>query len=237
MLKKTTTVFVEKIFFNDFLSIPSLDLAFPKESQDQNKKLNYTLNMANPTKKLLLAIPIQFEELDGMPEMMKKLKIFSDKRSYPIKWVPPENFHLSLHLLENLEEKELNLIENKVAKLAKKTPKFQIEVKNTGAFPSVEKGRVLWLGIRESRDLMNFQREIQDLCEELLPEKKIEFSHAYRPHISLGRLRSTKHLGSLLQPFLRKQFGKKEISEICLFESVLQNRMPVYKKLTSFPLK
>ena len=90
------------------------------------------------------------------------------------------------------------------------------------------------MGVRESQDLMENQNRIHQICK---PFIKQEEEKEYKPHISVGRLRNQKHLRSLVEPFMRKKFGRVEVNQLSLFQSVLQNRNPVYKSIKTWNLE
>lgn len=192
--------------------------------------------MENKTRREFIGIPIDSSQLQGFGEMLKKMHIFADKRKYDIKWVPIDNLHITLQFLGNIQQAEHISVEKKMNEILKNTERFQIDLRNIDAFGSLEKGRLVWMGVRESQNLMGIQSEIQTACHELLPEN-FKDQMEFKPHVSLARLRNQKHLRSFLEPFMRKKFGQIEVDKICLYESVLQNRFPVYKPLKTWELK
>ena len=63
--------------------------------------------MTNTTRRLFIGVPILPDQINGFSEMLKKLQIYSDKRNYQIKWTSPDNLHLTLQFLGNLNDEEL----------------------------------------------------------------------------------------------------------------------------------
>lgn len=197
--------------------------------------MSYSFNMTSPNRRVFVGISIPYEELNSFPEMLKKLKIFSDKRSYDIKWVPSDNLHLSLQFLGSLNEETVIKVEKTLNAVLKKQESLKLDIRNVDAFGSIEKGRLVWMGVRSSTDLLDIQSRIREECNNILPEENQDHKE-FQPHISIARLRNQKHLKALLEPFLRKKFGSIKVTEICLFESAFHNRMPVYNKIKSWKL-
>ena len=76
----------------------------------------------------------------------------------------------------------------------KHVKKFHIKVKGLGAFPSLNKPRVIWLGISEGASQLKLIRNIiEDHLRKLsIRAEKEEFI----PHITLARIKSLRSGGS-----------------------------------------
>src|SRR5690606_29803955 len=62
-----------------------------------------------------------------------------------------------------------------------------LEIGGLGAFPSLRRANVLWIGVTGDPDLALLQREIEPALSRLgFPREQRPF----RPHITIGRLRS-----------------------------------------------
>ncbi len=78
-----------------------------------------------------------------------------------IRWVRPEGIHLTLKFFGYVYESDIANISNVVKNSVANMKALMLNVRNLGAFPSVTRPRVLWLGIDGDTDaLINLQMEI-----------------------------------------------------------------------------
>ena len=66
-----------------------------------------------------------------------------------IKWVKPENLHLTIKFLGEIEEETLEKVYPVVEGCAGETPVFSFSLSGAGLFPGPRRPRVFWIGIKE----------------------------------------------------------------------------------------
>ena len=109
-----------------------------------------------------------------------------------------------------------------------------VHLHGIGAFPHENKGRVVWIGVKQKRNLMDLHGKLEEcFAKEGHPCDQEEYS----PHLTLCRLRHFRHLKDFLSPFKRKDFGKVTVSHLTLFKSELKGYYPSYTPLEEFPFK
>lgn len=162
---------------------------------------------------------------------LKKVRKTADQKEIGIKWSPLENLHVTLVFLGARAGSDLPEISERLARVASGHAPFHLKVRHVGGFPSIEQARVLWLGVRKSQALLDLQVRLE---KELgaFPDEDFD----YHPHVTFGRLRSPKGCRDLLSPFQHADFGRQEVREIVLFESVQVGSFPEYRRRASFPL-
>ncbi len=106
---------------------------------------------------------------------------------------------------------------------------FDMIIEGVGAFPEPRSGRVLWLGVRRTQALLNLQTHLEEHFQ-------IE-DREFVPHITLARFRNLNSLEDLVQLGGRKSMGAYPVSEVVLFESVLEGAMVKYVPLSRRPIK
>jgi len=184
-------------------------------------------------KKLFLAIATHEGLEPSGPQIIKKLRINADQRKLDIRWVPADNYHVTLVFLGNTDETKIPEIENIMRESASTSAPFQLKISDVGAFPDEFSSRVLWFGVQNSKALRLLQETLsQSLVDHQYP---IE-SRAYSPHLTIARLRNPHKTKDLMSPFVRKKIGKVRVQEIILYESVGSMPFPVYKPLFRVPL-
>lgn len=150
-----------------------------------------------------------------------------------VRWVKVERIHLTLKFFGNIEEEQIANISSVMEESAAETSAFPLSIKGLGAFPSTRAPRVIWLGLHGwEENLLPMQREIETGLEAVgfRPEKR-----PYRPHLTLGRVKSLKGKGGLVDLMEREtevNFGPFVVDRIVLFRSDLRPTGPIYTPLT-----
>ncbi len=153
-----------------------------------------------------------------------------------IRWVKPENMHLTLKFLGSTKSERVKEISTGLENAAKEYCPFVINISGIGAFPNPGNPKVIWAGIAENKQLWSFQKRLDNALSELeFPVEKRAFS----PHLTLGRVKDTrikKELGLVLRDFSLDDRDSFEASRIVFFRSDLHPTGPVYTVLKEIKL-
>ena len=104
-----------------------------------------------------------------------------------VRWVRPENVHLTLKFLGDVSEDDLGHIAEALEPVRLRHAPFEAELSGFGAFPSAMRARIVWAGIGEgSEPLRALTRDVEASLEPLSFERE---DRAYVPHLTLGRAR------------------------------------------------
>ena len=149
-----------------------------------------------------------------------------------VKWVKPNNAHLTLKFLAEISEQDAESIKGFLDETAKGTRPFTVAFSGLGFFPNERRPRVLWVGIDEGVDeLRELAGKIDNMTATLgIPKEKREFS----PHLTLGRFKSNRNLDELLRLVENSRdfrAGEFDAGEVHLIQSVLSRSGPTYTKL------
>jgi 2'-5' RNA ligase len=113
---------------------------------------------------------------------------------------------------------------------------LMLNVRNLGAFPSVNRPRVLWLGIDGDTDaLINLQTEIDAGFQDYGFKKE---DRPFKPHLTLARIKEPKGLVGLAETVTKNEdyiAGSFTVSGLTLFKSDLKPTGAIYTKLAHFP--
>lgn len=184
-------------------------------------------------KKLFIAIATQEGLEPSGSQIIKKLKINADQRQLDIRWVPAENYHVTLVFLGRTDESKLPDIETLMKQAAEEAAPFQLKISDVRAFPDEFSSRVLWFGVQNSKALRALQ---ENLTLKLRDHNYPLEGRDYWPHLTIARLRNPHKTKDMTSPFTRKKIGKVSVQEIVLYESVGSAPFPVYKPLMRVPL-
>ncbi|MFC2028944.1 RNA 2',3'-cyclic phosphodiesterase [Chloroflexota bacterium] len=156
-----------------------------------------------------------------------------------VKWVDPNNYHLTLCFLGIRTGRELDTLARSIRDPARATQPFKIRFNEMGTFPNYNKPRVIWVGIDAPRELYNLQVRIEDYC---IQRGYLEKSKGFSPHLTLGRIRDFTQLPkeiNLKQTMTAISFNNIDdvlFEEIKIIKSNLGRTGPKYSQLFSVPL-
>jgi 2'-5' RNA ligase len=102
-------------------------------------------------------------------------------------WVKPENFHLTIRFLGDLGDSGVRRVCDTVTEAAAPLAAPRARLGELGAFPKLERPRVLWVGFSEGgRELETVGKSVNDALRKAgfgPPDKP------FRPHLTLARVR------------------------------------------------
>lgn len=160
-------------------------------------------------------------------------KLSDDVLFKSIKWVKPENMHVTLAFLGETPTDSIDQISDVIKLASGSLDPFSINLKGTGFFPSMGGPRVFWIGI-ENTPLLNSLKEKIDagLYRRGLYFDKKPFS----PHLTLGRFKYPPSQRQFMDglPYFEASFLADKIS---LVKSELLKGGPRYTDIFSCPLK
>lgn len=149
-----------------------------------------------------------------------------------VKWTRPENLHLTYAFLGETADSRLPALRALLGGTASAFPRVRAELGGLGAFPSLERPRVLWLGLKEENQ--GALAEIAGRLREGLPGAGRE---EFVPHVTLGRVKAPPPPAALAA--LAKAAGlglPVELAALALYESRTGPAGPEYRELFSAPL-
>jgi 2'-5' RNA ligase len=157
-----------------------------------------------------------------------------------VKWVKPENIHLTLKFLGEIDETLVEKICAILEDIARQNTPFNLSLSDLGAFPKLNYPRVIWIGVTNDQPVVKIAEEIEKEAVEIgLPSESRPFSS----HITVGRVRSGLNRGALIEKlnFLKKNFPPSKLEfkvhSLTLFKSTLTPSGPIYEALSTYPLQ
>ena len=152
-----------------------------------------------------------------------------------VKWSDPRQTHLTLKFLGDTPRDRLETIAAQMTRVAHRHAPLALRLGQVGAFPDARRPRVIWLGLEG--DLEPLRRLHADLEEALASEGIARDERPFHPHLTLGRVRSPRHLEALVQE-MRRMADAATIERVSwradhliLFQSTLTPTGPIYQPL------
>lgn len=151
-------------------------------------------------------------------------------------WTRVENIHLTLKFFGSVPVDRIPAISEAVSRAAKEFSSFQIGVGGTGVFPKASRAQVLWIGVSDPSDkLVSLQRQLENECANEGFEKE---DRAYRPHLTIARIRRPEGARQLADTHLQLEFdpAEIEINELIVFRSELSSKGSKYTAISKHEL-
>ena len=103
----------------------------------------------------------------GVKARLKTLQENLSGEATGVRWAPPENFHLTLLFLGEVERLDVVPICRAVAARAKKHSPFSYDIEGLGAFPNARRPKVLWAGVTEgAEELKAIHDDLEEGCSD-----------------------------------------------------------------------
>jgi 2'-5' RNA ligase len=135
------------------------------------------------------------------------------RRQLDAEWVPPEDLHITLRFLGEVEEGKAEEVRAALASIRKQP--FPVEIEGLGAFHK-KQGSVLWAGIASTRKLTALAADINLAVERLGFEMP---RIPYVPHITLARLKSARGIDAYIEAQGRRLRHSWQAEGFALMES------------------
>ena len=184
--------------------------------------------------RLFVAIQIPGEIRRRLAEVEGKLKA----SGADVKWVPEQNFHVTLKFLGYVEPDRLDEVNAAVKAALEGLPPFGITLSGVGAFPKPSRPSVVWVGITAGgEELKTLAERIERGLEQIGFDRE---ARAFNPHITMGRVRSPMNLGRLseiMEGLSEVEVGSFEVGSVAVMRSDLRPTGPVYTQTTDCRLR
>jgi 2'-5' RNA ligase len=175
-----------------------------------------------------------FIAIDLDPRVSEKLcqAIGELKQLLPaVRWVSPQNFHLTLKFLGDIDESRVETIGVALVEALCPFSRLSINAKGLGVFPDLRRPRVLWVGLA-GNGLMALAARVESALE---PLGFASEQRPFTPHMTIGRWRqydrAPKSLGEALAGWRNREFGESTVDKVVFYQSVLKPEGAIYHTL------
>ena len=159
----------------------------------------------------------------GVPipeELRKRCALLQKELPRQLRFVSVEQLHFTLKFLG--EQRDVQSIVTVLDKVALRHQAFTVELHGVGAFPSLHKPHVVWIGAKSSA-LVALAEDVQ---KKLADSRKEEHQNIVS-HVTLARATGTVKLD--IDKWKDASFGEFLVSSFVLYESVLTSQGSVYR--------
>jgi 2'-5' RNA ligase len=185
--------------------------------------------------RLFVAIEISDEVCGRIEKVRRRLAKETALPRGAVKWVEPENTHLTLVFLGEVADQQIMDVCAIVDEVCASHRGFEMEVKGLGTFGKPV--RVVWAGITDNPALKALQRELNRGFE--VAGWPVE-NRGYAGHLTLCRVKlpaAGDMLRTAIIPIQDEAFGTSFADSVCVFESHLSGGGPTYTAVHRRELK
>jgi len=158
------------------------------------------------------------------------------RERYDIRWVPPEQMHLTVLFAGELHDDGIDTLGREVEGCELST--MSLALQPFGVFPPKGIPRIVWAGLGgDVEALRNTQQHFEAVAEPLgVPREK----RAFTPHVTLGRVKSQFGVLALIDQLAELSSELKDkpfpVPSLSLYESRLTPKGPQYDVIVRRPL-
>ena len=175
--------------------------------------------------RLFIAIEIPEEVKDHIVKIQENIDTTANK----IKFVNPNQIHLTLKFLGEVQPNNLEEIKNNLKKITLKP--FSVVLDKIGVFPSESYIRVIWVGLNPEDKILDLQKNIDENLKKLFKKEK-----DFKPHLTLARVKYIEDKKAFVDKLKKINVENKkiDINSFKLIKSTLTPKGPIYEDLEVF---
>lgn len=182
-----------------------------------------------------------FIAIDLTPDILQHLDHISVQlktrlEGVPVRWVPVENIHLTLKFLGDVSLANVEMLKKILQTEVNGHHPFEISVGGLGAFPSIRRPRVVWVGVEAPAELAAVQSGVESAMA------RLGYAREERPfsaHLTLGRVsrnalgRDERLICEAIESIKLGFLGVARVNEVHLYKSDLHPNGAIYTRLFS----
>jgi 2'-5' RNA ligase len=180
-----------------------------------------------------IAIEVPSEVKSALAALQTELR----RAGADVSWTGPENIHLTLRFLGEVDERRIGEVEEVCVASAAEFQPFTLRLNDTGVFPNARQPRILWVGLAGAIERAGEVRKRLDEGLALIGFEREEKD--FRPHLTIGRIKSNRKTRELLALADASQVPALSfvVTEIVLMKSELHPAGSRYTPVARAPLQ
>jgi len=158
------------------------------------------------------------------------------RRCDGIRWVRDDQLHLTIKLLGDVPDKEIDQVTHAMTIAVHHAQPFCMTIESSGCFPRSGAPRVVWAGVTETTHTL---ARCKDTVEAELADAGFPQSHGiFSPHITLGRIKRDAWADRIRKTIEAADYAtlSQPVDKLVLKSSVLSPQGPTYRTVASAAL-
>ncbi len=187
--------------------------------------------------RVFIAIDINEKIRAALRDLQQQMRRKADVKKGDVKWVNPENIHLTLKFLGEIKDAKVVEVCSIVKDVAGRHKSFELDIESLGYFGG-RSARVLWVGTGEGGDnLCELQKDLEkQLALAGWPEEQRDFAG----HLTVCRIRKSAvgtKLAQISEDYKGFNLGTISADSVLVYQSQLTPTGPIYTVLGSYRLR
>lgn len=139
--------------------------------------------------RLFIALNLPKKERSRIDRAARTLR----ERGLPVRWTEVDDFHITLKFLGDVRPPRRAAVEHVMEKVASETPPFEVTMEGFGAFPTIRRPEVIWVGAVATPVLRCLKQDLEwGLASHGFPRE----TRAFHPHLTVGRADEAEGAGA-----------------------------------------
>jgi 2'-5' RNA ligase len=164
---------------------------------------------------------IAIELSKSIREQLVDLQATLGRAALDVKWVEPEDLHVTLLFLGEVEDRDLPAVCRAVQEAVAVQPAFPMTIERVGCFPNPRRPRILWAGVGSGmQEVVAVHDAIETPLLDLGCYRRED--RKYTPHVTLGRNRSEGPADALRKALAQQagwKGGEETVGEVQIMAS------------------
>ncbi len=139
--------------------------------------------------RLFVALNLPKKERDRIYRASKILR----ECELPVRWAEPDHYHVTLKFLGEVTEDRIEGVQAALDKVGLSTAILDLAVEGFGAFPTIRRPEVIWVGIEPSPALRCLKQDVEWALMGCGFERE---TRAFHPHLTLGQANAEDGAGA-----------------------------------------
>lgn len=168
-------------------------------------------------------------------------KFQRDRAARAVRWVAPENIHITLKFLGDVDAAQMPALQRAIADACAGFAPFALTIGGAGAFPNTRRPNVVWIGARGQIEIAaRLAQQIDDACVALGFARE---ARLFTPHLTLGRVQrdaspnERQQIGALIERTQIGDLGNLRVERVSIMKSELKPGGSVYSRLAEIELQ
>jgi 2'-5' RNA ligase len=162
------------------------------------------------------------------------------REAAPFRWTVPEQWHLTLAFMEQVPERSLDDLLDRLTRAGRRRTPFTLSVGGGGAFPGVARAKVLYAGVEGAPEALEELSRLATGARAAAAKAGASVDGAaFRPHLTLARINrpveATRWL-RVLETYRSRPFVVDELVLVASHLGEGPRGRPRYETVASFPL-